>query len=497
MQRLSSIRITYHKNLLLILRPEKYFPIEHNYYFDNCHPVFYNYMAKKAEFASRLGLIAATVGSAVGLGNVWRFPAEAQANGGAAFLVVYILCVALLGIPVMLAEFALGRAGRSDAIGVFINLKSSKKWLLVGGMAILASYMILWFYMVVAGWTFEYFWQSLTGVLYEPIDGITTLEGQFSARMKEFVCQPWNPLVNTYIILVINILVLLAGVQKGIERLSNLLMPLLFLILLIFAGVALTLPAAGEGLAYFFHPDFSKITPSVVLNALGQAFFSLSLGMGVLITYSSYFPKQTKLMKTAVTVSGLDLLVSVMMGIIIFPAVMSFNLEGESLEGATLVFVTLPEVFAEIPWSCFWSALFFLLLFVAALTSTISIAEVTVAMFQDRFKFSRRSSVLATIIPLFFFSAICSLSQGPLEGIKIFGMTIFDFADNFASNILLPLGSLLLCIYMGWFAPGDLLRKQLTNEGTLKSHWVGLISFIIRYLAPALIFLVLISPILY
>lgn len=453
-------------------------------------------MAKKAEFASKIGLIAATVGSAVGLGNVWRFPAEAQANGGAAFLIVYIVCVALLGIPVMLAEFTLGRAGRSDAIGAFVNLRSSKGWLGVGAIAILASYMILWFYMVVAGWTFEYFWQSVTGVLYDPVPGVTTLEGQFSARMQQFVCEPWNPLINTFAVLILNILVLLAGVQKGIERLSNFLMPLLFIILLIFACVALTLPAAGEGLKYFFHPDFTKITPSVVLNALGQAFFSLSLGMGVLITYSAYFPKDSKLVNTAVTVSALDLLVSIMMGIIIFPAVMSFNLQGEELHGATLVFVTLPEVFAEIPMSSFWSALFFLLLFVAAITSTISIAEVTVAMFQDRCKLSRTKAVLAAIIPLFFFSAICSLSQGPLSDIKLFGMTIFDFVDYFASNILLPVGSLLLCIYMGWFSPKNLLKNELTNNGELHSRWVGVVSFIIRYLAPVLIFLVLISPLL-
>lgn len=453
-------------------------------------------MAKKVKFASKIGLIAATVGSAVGLGNIWRFPAEAQANGGAAFLMVYILCALVLGIPVMLAEFSLGRAGQSDAVGSFQRLKASRAWGGVGFIAVLASYLILWFYMVVAGWTFEYLWQSITGHLYEPVAGTTSVQGQFAARMEEFICEPWNPLINTYAVIIVNILILLAGVQKGIERMSNILMPMLFMILIVFTCVALTLPEAGEGLVYFFHPDFSKLTPTVVLNALGQAFFSMSLGMGILITYAAYFPKDARLTKTAFTVAGLDLMVSVMMGMIIFPAVMSFNLEGESLRGAALVFVTLPEIFAAIPLTQLWSILFFLLLLVAALTSTLSIAEVTVAMYQDRLNLSRVKAVLLALLPLFVFSALCSLSQGPLSHFLIFGMTIFDFLDFFATNLLLPLGSLLLCIYIGWFAPDWLLPRELTNDGALHSRYVPVVRFAIKYVAPVLILFVLLTPIL-
>lgn len=444
-------------------------------------------MTKKTQFGSRIGLIAATVGSAVGLGNIWRFPAETQANGGAAFLLVYIVCVFLLGIPVMLAEFSLGRAGGSDVVSSLRNVGARKPWWVIGLLGILASYLILCFYMVVAGWTLEYLFQSITGHLYDPVAGATSPEATFASHMREYIATPWNPLINTYIMILLNLAVLMRGVQKGIERMSNLLMPVLFLLLLVFAGVSLSFPKAGEGLAFFFNPDFSKLTPGVILDALGQAFFSLSLGMGILVTYSAYFPKNTPLTRTAVTVSMLDLLVAVLMGVVIFPAVMQFGLDGESLEGATLVFVTLPEVFAQLPATQLWSSLFFLLLLVAALTSTISISEVSVKFLQDRFGMSRRRACLVILAPLFLFSTLCSLSNGPLSGFLIGGRTIFDALDNFATNWILPIGSLLLCVYMGWFAKPGLMRSQLTNGGALRSRTAGLVIWLVKYPAPLLI----------
>ena len=456
----------------------------------------------KVNFSSKIGLIAATVGSAVGLGNIWRFPGEAANGGGAAFLVVYIACVFLLGVPVMVSEFALGRGGKSDAVGVFRNLTPGKKWWITGMFAVIASYMVLCFYMVVAGWTLEYLWQSITGNLYAPDPGVTieSIDGykaQFAERMHQYIQEDWDPLVNTYVMIGINLMVLMAGVQKGIERLSNLLMPLLFVILLIFCVVALSLPEAGAGLSYFFHPDFSKLTAKVVIGALGQAFFSLSLGMGILVTYSSYFPKDTRLARTAVTVSVLDLLVAVMMGIIIFPAIMSFGLQGEAIQGTTLVFVTLPEVFAHMPLTQLWSSLFFMLLLVAALTSTISIAEVTIAFFQDRLNMRRLTACLIVLMPLFIFSTLCSLSLGTLDGVRIFGKTIFDFFDTFATNILLPIVAMTTCIYLGWFAPKDFLQEQITNQGTVRSWILRPVRFIIRWVAPVLIFIILISPLLF
>lgn len=445
---------------------------------------------KNLTFSSKIGLIAATVGSAVGLGNIWRFPAVAQANGGGAFLIIYIGCVILLGIPVMLAEFSIGRAGKSDAIGSMKSLGAGKGWRSFGGLSIMAAYLILSFYMVVVGWTVEYLWESITGELYANVG--PDMKTTFAGHMKEYISDTWTPMVATVIMIVINIGVLLGGVQKGIERLSNWLMPVLFVLLVVFCIRALSFEKALEGYTFFLRPDWSVVTSGTFISALGQAFFSLSLGMGVLVTYSSYFPGDTNLTKTAVTVSLLDLLVAVMMGLIIFPAVMSFGLNGEGIEGATLVFVTLPEVFMQMHGTQIWSILFFLLLAVAALTSTISVAEVAVACIRDRFKVSRLKAVLIVMLPLFVISPICSLSQGALSGMTIFGLSIFNFLDTLATNVLLPVVSIGLCIWLGWFAPKGLLSDQLSNAGSLKTRLAMPIRFIIRWIAPLLILTVFI-----
>ena len=375
-------------------------------------------MSEKIKFGSKVGIIAATVGSAVGLGNVWRFPAETQANGGAVFLLIYILCIFILGIPVMTAEFSLGRGGNSDAVGAFRNVTPKRKgWWMAGALAILASYLILSFYMVVSGWTLEYLVQSITGNLYAPasaaesVPGITGEETMFQNRMAQYITGTYRPLVMTYIMLIANLGVLALGVQKGIEKMSNIMMPVLFMLLLIFCGFSLTLPKASEGLAFFLRPDFSAVTPSTFVNALGQSFFSLSLAMGILVTYSSYYPASTKLTRTAVTVSLLDLMVAILMGVIIFPAVMTFGLADHQLAGSALVFITLPEIFAQMGGTQFWSTLFFLLLTVAAFTSTISLAEVSVAFMECHFKFSRIKACVAVILPLILLSSICSLSH--------------------------------------------------------------------------------------
>ncbi len=448
----------------------------------------------KVKFNTRIGLIAATVGSAVGLGNVWRFPAETQSNGGAAFLIVYVLCMLCLGIPVMIAEFSLGRGGQGDAESVFRKLAPGTRWWIGGGLAILASYIILSFYMVVAGWTFEYLWQSITGDLYSFAGSSSeVIEQGFHNKMESYICSDFSPLINTYILIFLNLIILMGGVRKGIERMSNVLMPLLFALLLIFACVSLSLPNAAEGLKFFFTPDFSKITLDVVVNALGQSFFSLSLGMGILITYSSYYPKTTKLVPTALTVGALDLLVALLMGMIIFPAVASFGLQGSDLRGTTLVFVTLPEIFASMPGTRIWSVLFFLLLMVAALTSTISIAEVSVAWIQDRFNKSRKVACLIVLLPLFILSAVCSLSFGTLNWVKIAGLGIFDFLDTLATNILLPAVSIIVCIFLGWKMKKSFLKDEITNNGKVSTGIYPYISFIIKYCAPPLLLIILLG----
>lgn len=455
-------------------------------------------MSQKNTFASKVGLIAATVGSAVGLGNVWRFPAETQANGGAAFLLIYIGCVFLLGIPVMTAEFSLGRGGASDATGVFRNVTPGKKgWWTVGALAILASYLILSFYMVVSGWTLEYLVQSITGNLYPAAaEAVSTPAGEelaFQNKMAEYISGTYQPLIMTYIMLAANLFVLLKGVQKGIEKMSNIMMPVLFVLLVVFCAVSLSLPKAAEGVEFFLKPDFSVINAGTVVNALGQAFFSLSLAMGILVTYASYYPKDTKLTRTAVTVSLLDLGVAILMGLIIFPAVMTFGLTDHNLAGSALVFVTLPEIFAQMGHTQIWSALFFLLLAVGAFTSTISLAEVSVAFLECRFGFGRTKAVLAVILPLFVLSSVCSLSVGPWSGYTICGMTIFDFLDTVATNIMLPVGGILICIYMGWIAPRSFFRNEMTNGGTLKSRMFGIVAFIVKWIAPLLIATILVS----
>lgn len=442
------------------------------------------------KFGSKIGLIAATVGSAVGLGNIWRFPAETQANGGAAFLLVYIICVLLLGIPVMLGEFAIGREGGTDAVGDYKRISPRTKWWIVGGTGLVASYMILCFYIVVAGWTLEYLVNSVSGNLFA---GISEGTATFDGKMQEYVSGDWKSILYTVLMIAINMIVLLCGVRKGIEKISNVLMPLLFVILVIFCAVALSLPGASEGVEFFLRPDFSKLDGGVVIDALGQAFFSLSLGMGILITYAAYFPRNTKLGRTATIVSLLDMVVAVMMGLIIFPAVTSFGMEGESLEGATLVFVTLPEVFTRMPGTQFWAVLFFMLLLLAALTSTISIAEVSVRFFQDRMRMSRRAAVFTVLLPLLLFGSLSSLSMGSLSGFKIFGLSFFNLLDTVATNILLPLGSMAMCIYAGWFAPKGMIADQLSNGSAVRSAATRIVLFIIKWIAPVAIAVILLA----
>ncbi|MCM1223915.1 MAG: sodium-dependent transporter [Lachnospiraceae bacterium] len=454
----------------------------------------------KSTFGSKLGVVAATVGSAIGLGNVWRFPAEAQNNGGAAFLIVYIACVFILGIPVMLAELSLGRAGRSDSVGNFKNLTPKNHWWLAGAIGLVASYLILSFYMVVAGWTVEYLFDSLSGDLFScfaPMDQAQE-NNYFAAKMGQYVASAWAPLIWTFLVVFINLAVLLMGVRNGIEKMSNVLMPMLFVLMLIFCVVSLSLPNASEGLAFFLKPDFSKITPAVLINALGQAFFSLSLGMGILVTYSAYYPSNTNLVHTAVSVSLLDFMMAFIMGLIIFPAVMSFHIGdgASSLEGTTLIFVTMPEIFTRMGCPALWSALFFLLLAVAAITSTISLAEVSVAFVRDRFKASRKAACLIVMLPLLLTSALCSLSLGAVPSLSFFGMPLFDFLDAFATNMLLPISALLICLYVGWVLPRGFIADELTNHGILRGRAAGLVAFIIRFLAPALILIVFIAQII-
>lgn len=320
---------------------------------------------QRARFNTKIGVIATTVGSAVGLGNIWRFPYEAGSNGGGAFMLCYIMFIFIIGVPVICAEFIMGRGTRSNILGAYRKL-SRGKWYIAGFMGIAASVAILSFYSVVAGWICEYFVQSVRGEL------MLASSSEYHEAFDQFSTGNWRPVVWTLIFLSLNFLILVRGVTKGIERMSNILMPLLFILLMIFCVNSLTLSGASEGLAFLFNPDFSKITPRVLLSAMGQAFFSLSLGLGCMTTYASYFGNKTRLGRTAITTASLDTLVAVLAGVIIFPAVFSFGISPQA--GPTLVFEVLPAIFNSLPGGVVWSSLFFFLLILASLTSTISMS---------------------------------------------------------------------------------------------------------------------------
>ncbi len=452
-------------------------------------------MSSKTEFASKLGLIAATVGSAVGLGNIWRFPAQTQEGGGSAFLLLYMACVFLLGIPAMLAEFSLGRGTKSDAISSFKVYTPKRPWWLVGYLGVVASLAIIAFYTVVEGWTLEYLYESITGNLFDGV-GTTHKETFFTGKMAEYINTDSRLIIFVIVCVAVNALVLLGGVQKGIERLSNWLMPVLFVFLLILMCVSLSLPNAIEGVVYFLQPDFSKINAEVVFGALGQAFFSLSLGILCLVTYASYYPKDTKMPQVSMIVVLSSVLVAVMVGLVIFPAVKSFGLDSGSLEGATLVFVTLPDIFSRLPFPQLWAVLFFVLLAVAAITSCVSIAEVPIAVLQDHFKMSRTKAVLIVLIPMMFVSMVTALSFGSLSDLTFFGMTLFDIFDFVSANILLPFISLLVCIYVGWVLPKNFFKDEVSNHGMLRTPLGNISVCLVRYFVPFLTAIVLVYGLL-
>lgn len=433
-------------------------------------------MKERALFATKLGVVATTVGSAVGLGNIWRFPYEAGIHGGGAFLLIYIICVFVIGIPVICSEFIIGRATHKNVCGAFKVLSPGSKIHWLSYVGLIASLMILSFYSVVAGWTLEYLIQSVSGAF----EGHSS--EYFTKQFSDFSTGSWRPLLWTLIFLSLNYMVLKRGVQKGIERLSNIMMPILFIILLVFCVNSLLLPQAVKGVEFLLKPDFSEITPSVVLGAMGQAFFSLSLGLSCLLTYASYFSDKTPLVRSATIVAILDTFVAVMSGIIIFPAVFSFG--AEPAAGPKLVFEVLPNIFQQMTGSYIWSVLFFLLLFIASITSTISMSEISIAFFVEEYKMKREKATLLNTVIAVFFGTLCALSFGILSDFTIFGMTIFDLFNYVSSNILLPLGGFGFAIFTGWFLDKRIIRKQLTNDGSVRVRVMSILLFCIRYVAP-------------
>ena len=434
---------------------------------------------ERVTFGSKLGVILATVGCAVGLGSIWRFPYRVGENGGAAFLLVFIICTILLGLPIMITEFFIGRHSRSNAAGAFKVLAPGTKWSLIGYNGVLAAFLILGFYSVVSGWTLEYIWQAMTGSL----EGKTAAE--FTEDFHAFSSSIFRPIFWMIVFVVLTHVIIVFGVEKGIERASKIMMPALFLILILLCVRSVTLPNVSEGLNFFFKPDFGKITSSVVLSAMGQTFFSLSIGMGCLITYASYFGKETNLQTTAIEVTVLNTLVALLAGVMVFPAVFSFGIE--PTVGPELVFITLPNIFEQLPFGSLWSFVFFILLALAALTSTISLHEVSTAYIHEEYHMSRNKAAWIVSIGVILIGAICSLSFGVLKEFTIGGLIIFDALDFLTAKIMMPLGGMMICIFVGTRIEKKVLKEELTNKGSIPFYFFNTYAFFIKYLAPVAI----------
>jgi NSS family neurotransmitter:Na+ symporter len=440
---------------------------------------------QRINFSSKLAVVAAAAGSAVGLGNIWRFPYELGQYGGAAFLIIYLIFVVILGMPVMLSEFVIGRMGQSDTVGSFKKLAPKGKWWIIGVMGVLTSFLIMGFYSVVAGWTMEYIFQAVSNQFVNK--DTATLTQVF----VNFSTDTWRPIIWLVLFMVVSAGIIMLGVKDGIEKSTKFLMPLLVVIIIALGIRAVTLPGGTDGLRFLFQPDFSKITSGVVLSAMGQAFFSLSLGMGCMITYGSYISKKNHLSHTVVEVTMMDTLIAVLAAVAIFPAVFSLGINPGY--GPELVFITLPNVFANIPGGYFWSILFFILLCVAALTSAISLMEVIVAYLVEEMKLKRLTATIWVSVIIIFFGVLASLSFGIWKEVKIFNLGFFDLFDNITSKIFMPLGGLLISVFTGWFLSKKKIKEELSTHGRFPTRYYNAYIFLIKYITPICILLVLLN----
>lgn len=441
-------------------------------------------------FTSNIGAILAAAGGAVGLGNIWRFPYMLGNNGGGAFLLIYVFFVLLIGIPLMMTEFIIGRRSQKDAVGAYRTLSPKHKgWMIVGIFNIIGATLIYAFYSVVAGWTLNYVVMAcgnkLSGQNPEAV-------AQLFANFTQGSC--W-PLFFQLLFLIITAGVIALGVQKGIEKMSKILMPALFILLILMCVRSLTLgDGVRDGLNFLFKPDFSKIDGSCLLSALGQSFFSLSIGMGAMVTYGSYIRKEDKLFNSSLWIAGCDSMVAILAGIVIFPAVFAFGMSPAS--GPELVYIVLPNVFNSMPGGAIFAIIFFLLLAIAALTSTISLLEILVATAVEELHWKRRTASIVSTILVFTIGAFCTLSFGPLKDFHICGLTIFNLFDRLTASYLMPIGALAMTIFLGWFFPKAEVRDELSNGGTLKAKAFEAYYFILRFIAPLALIIILISGII-
>lgn len=446
---------------------------------------------QRENFSGRFGVLVAMAGSAIGLGNLWRFPYMVGTNGGAAFIFVYILFVFLLSLPILFSEFIVGRRSQTNAFGAIRILAPGSHWKWVGVLSIVTPMIIVSYYSVIGGWSIEYFFKSCTFGFTEYVTN-EELDNMFNA----FISSRWAPLFGHTAFLALTAFVVMGGVKSGIERFGKVMMPILFVVVVLIAIRAMTLPGAVDGIRYLFKPDFSKIDAGVCAAALGQSFYSLSLGCGTMITYASYVKKTENIVSSGVSIAVFDLLFALIACCAIMPAVFAFGLSPQ--EGPSLVFKTLPFIFSKMPLGGIVAILFFFSLLVAALTSSISMFEVGVAYFVEEKKLSRLLSCIVVFLITWIIGVFCSLSFGPLSSLKILGNTIFDFFDKLSANWLMTLGSLFIVLFVGWkLSPSD-IRDELTNGGQIASNnrLFPVILFFIRFIAPAAIAIIFLSNIL-
>ncbi|MCC2596796.1 sodium-dependent transporter [Pusillimonas sp. MFBS29] len=443
--------------------------------------------SKREGFSSSFGVLAATLGSAVGLGNIWKFPSLTGANGGASFLLIYLLSTLMIGLPVMIAEITLGRKAKANPITALRTLAPGRlPWWLIGVSGMAAAFLILSFYSEVVAWVFAYVLKAVNGSILSSDPAVTLAAFDTLSR------DPVQSLLWQWVVLVFIGGILLCGVTKGIEAITKKLMPLLFLLLLLLGGASLTLDGAAQGLGFLFNPEWSKLSASVVLTAMGLAFFKLSIGMGTMMTYGSYFRDDQNIPVTAFRVMCADLCVSLLAGIAIFPAVFTFGFEPSS--GPSLVFITIPAVFAQMPMGHVLMVMFFVLTAVAATGAMLSLMEVPVVILHERLGISRSKAIMATLVLLMVAGSGAALSHSTLSEFKVAGLTMFDLADYLSSNILLPTGGIFIALFVGWFWGVDRFIQALSNQGQLSNATVArAIFFLLRYVSPALILLVMLQ----
>lgn len=439
--------------------------------------------SSRGQWASNIGFILAAAGSAVGLGNIWKFPYLAGANGGGAFVVIYLAMVVIIGFVIMLGEMAIGRNTHLSAVGAYKKL--SEKWAFIGFIGVIVGFCILSFYSVIGGWVLNYIYKYLTG-------GIVGAEA--GVYFSGFISGTTAPIVWHLLFMILTCVIVLKGIAGGIEKASKFMMPALFILLIVVALRSVTLDGAMEGIKFFLKPDFSKVTIGTVMAALGQAFFSLSLGMGAIITYGSYLGKTENLEKNAIIIPAIDTAVAILAGFAVLPAVFAFGFEPGV--GPSLMFITLPSVFDSMPFGQFFGILFFILILFAALTSAIALLEVVVSFIIDNFKIGRKKATIIISIIIFIIGIPCSLANGPVMGdFLIFGYNFFDFMSFLAESVLMPLGGLLMCIFIGYVWGVDNISNEISCNGKYRFRSKPFFIIMIKYVAPVLIFIIWLNAI--